>query len=361
MLTEAPRYVGQPVHEWALKNREFLRVVFEAFERDAEWPPMNALQRRLVRGGARLNVSEAAYELPRALGYREAPPEERIVLSLFALRYVDEAMVLLTDFIRVLRLVADRYTSSEDELTLSREDLTMELGLSPVEARRLGSVLVRGIRFLGGGPSDTDDWKQTIHEPGLVPFLDVHDIDEYLSVEAGFLRQSPIVGASFSSTSTGFHSVAERSGIFLVHGHDEATLNRVARFLDQVTSPGATILREQADEGRTIIEKFETHAANAGYAVVLLTADDEGRASQSTDDPQPRARQNVILELGFFIGALGRQRVALLYQEGVERPSDIDGVLYLPLDAAGVWRMKLGRELDAAGVAVDASKLLRLT
>jgi predicted nucleotide-binding protein len=146
-------------------------------------------------------------------------------------------------------------------------------------------------------------------------------------------------------------------GVFLVHGRNEEKKQTVARYLDKITESGAVVLEEQADAGRTIIEKFEQHAGEAGYAVVLLTGDDEGRA-KGTEELRPRARQNVILELGFFVGALGRGRVALLYEEEVELPSDISGVLYLPLDDAGAWKRKLAREMQAAEVGIDAQKVL---
>jgi predicted nucleotide-binding protein len=148
------------------------------------------------------------------------------------------------------------------------------------------------------------------------------------------------------------------SGVFLVHGHDDAAKQTVARFIEKVTKPGVTILEEQADRGRTLIEKFEQHAAEMGYAVVLITGDDEGRKIGSGDEFSPRARQNVILELGFFIGALGRGRVAMVYTPGVELPSDIAGVLYLPLESGGAWKIKLAREMRDAGVPVDADAVL---
>jgi predicted nucleotide-binding protein len=148
-------------------------------------------------------------------------------------------------------------------------------------------------------------------------------------------------------------------GVFLVHGRNEAAKQSVARFIERVTQPGVTVLEEQPDQGRTIIEKFEQYAAEAGYAVVLLTGDDEGRQRGTDQELRPRARQNVILELGFFVGVLGRQRVVLLYEDGVELPSDISGVLYLPLDEAGAWKTRLGREMLEAGVRVDAEAVLR--
>lgn len=146
--------------------------------------------------------------------------------------------------------------------------------------------------------------------------------------------------------------------IFVVHGHDEQIKAEVLRFLSDVTEIVPVVLHEQANQGRTIIEKFEDHAADAAFAVVLITPDDEGR-ERGTDEPlSPRARQNVVLELGFFFGALGRARVAALYAPGTQLPSDMSGVLYTEWDQRGAWKMELAREMSAAGLAVDLNKTL---
>jgi predicted nucleotide-binding protein len=142
--------------------------------------------------------------------------------------------------------------------------------------------------------------------------------------------------------------------VFVVHGHDGDVKYQVAEFLQKITGERPVILHEQPDSGRTIIEKFEGHASEAGFAVVLLTADDMGRAIDETT-PRPRARQNVVLELGFFIGRLGRGRVISLHEAGVELPSDLNGVLYKPL--TGNWHTALAGELRAAGIEVDLGKL----
>lgn len=63
-----------------------------------------------------------------------------------------------------------------------------------------------------------------------------------------------------------------------------------------------------------------------------------------------RGRQNVIFELGFFFGKLGRDRVAVLLGPGVGEPSDINGLVYIPVDEAGAWKYQLGRELQSAGI-----------
>lgn len=145
--------------------------------------------------------------------------------------------------------------------------------------------------------------------------------------------------------------------VFLVHGHDEAALHQVSRFLEKLDQE-VVVLREQPNQGRTIIEKFEDYT-DVGFAVVLLNPDDRGGTAPAPIEQQkPRARQNVILEFGYFLGRLGRSRVCALYVEGVEIPSDYSGVLYVKLDAEGGWRLRLARELKAAGLAVDMNKAL---
>ncbi len=95
--------------------------------------------------------------------------------------------------------------------------------------------------------------------------------------------------------------------VFVIHGRDEGTRAMVAGFLKQLEIE-PVILSEQSSQGRTIIEKFEKHA-NVGFAVALLTPDDTGSLKGARGKSNPRARQNVIFELGFFIGRLGRERV----------------------------------------------------
>jgi predicted nucleotide-binding protein len=143
--------------------------------------------------------------------------------------------------------------------------------------------------------------------------------------------------------------------VFLVHGHDEAILQAAARFLERLKLP-LVILREQPSKGRTIIEKFVDHS-DVGFAVVLLTPDDRGGAFDAAYDKQrPRARQNVLLELGFFLGKLGRQHVCALYRQGVEIPSDYSGVVFVEFDDAGAWRLELAREMKAAGLQIDMNR-----
>lgn len=144
--------------------------------------------------------------------------------------------------------------------------------------------------------------------------------------------------------------------VFVIHGRDEGTRAMVARFLEQLRLK-PVILDEQSNQGLTIIEKFERHA-QVGFAVALLTPDDVGSLQGDGSNLNPRARQNVIFELGFFIGKLGREGVCALTKGNVEIPSDYAGVVYIPLGDSGAWKFQLVKELKAVGFEVDANKAL---
>jgi predicted nucleotide-binding protein len=120
--------------------------------------------------------------------------------------------------------------------------------------------------------------------------------------------------------------------VFIVHGHDDSIKNEIESFIrDLQLNP--IILHKKADEGLTIIEKFEKHS-NVSFAIILLTPDDIGFAKNELkkdtklDEMRLRARQNVIFEFGFFVAKLGRSNVCCIYKESVELPSDINGLLY---------------------------------
>jgi predicted nucleotide-binding protein len=142
--------------------------------------------------------------------------------------------------------------------------------------------------------------------------------------------------------------------VFVVHGHDEAAREKIARFLERLEFE-PIILHEQASRGRTVIEKVEAHS-DVGFAVVLLTPDDEGCEKGGT--PRPRARQNVVLELGYFLGLLGRTHVCAMKRGDLEIPSDFEGVVYVPFDNSDGWKQALGKELQAANFPIDWNRAM---
>lgn len=139
--------------------------------------------------------------------------------------------------------------------------------------------------------------------------------------------------------------------VFIVHGHDGQLRESVARIIEK-QGIEAVILSEQANQGKTIIEKFENYS-DVGGAICLFTADDVGR-SKVADNDRARARQNVVFETGYFIGKLNRNHIVILADDGIEMPSDLSGVVRTNTDN---WKVDLLKELRAMGYSIDFNKL----
>ena len=143
--------------------------------------------------------------------------------------------------------------------------------------------------------------------------------------------------------------------VFLVHGHDNELKESTARFLEKL-GLNPIILHEQSSKGLTIIEKFEEYS-DVSFAVVLLTPDDLGCSVKETGVQKKRARQNVIFELGYFIGKLGRKNVVGIVKDSIELPSDYTGIIYVAVDVNDGWKMLLAKEIKSAGLKIDMNKV----
>jgi predicted nucleotide-binding protein len=159
-------------------------------------------------------------------------------------------------------------------------------------------------------------------------------------------------------------SSIHRSEVFIVHGHNHKFRREVAEFLLRILGKPATILDEQPNKNLTVIEKLERCAAKACFAVVLYTADDprtrmESMLRRKHPERVPRRpRPNVLFELGYFCAKLDRSNVVLLYDNKLELPSDLSGVLYRLVNSTGAWKIGLAQEMRAAGIDIDLSKAL---
>ena len=180
-----------------------------------------------------------------------------------------------------------------------------------------------------------------------------------LNIQRGLavlLRARPVVPFLREAGPTTVPKPKNAKRVFIVHGSDDALKNAVARVISRIGLE-PIILHEQPNRGKTIIEKFLANS-DVGFAVVLLTPDDRGGVKDaSAEKLSPRARQNVILELGFFLGRLGRERVAAIFDRSVEMPSDYTGVLYIRYDDQGLWSLQLAKEMKASGMPADLNKL----
>jgi|SRR5450631_3529484 predicted nucleotide-binding protein len=188
------------------------------------------------------------------------------------------------------------------------------------------------IHYGGYNVSDDESDRQIAFNAGTEQsVLAVQGLIERLEEKRLYLA-SPVRAEKESQTQNGV-AAADRRKVFGVHGHDEGAKQQTPRFLEKLHLE-PVILGELADQGRTIIEKFE-QSSDVSFAVVLLTPDDMASPMGQEKSPRPRARQNVILELGYFVGRLSRSRVAVLYKGSVEIPSDYHGILYTLLDDGG--------------------------
>jgi len=172
-------------------------------------------------------------------------------------------------------------------------------------------------------------------------------IDEHPDLNSAPSQQEPAMSTPISRN------------VFIVHGHDISLRNEVSLLLHEIQLQ-PIVLAQKTNEGRTVIEKFEDHS-DVLYAVVLLTPDDLGAVKTKPEELKPRARQNVILELGYFLAKLGRSKVCILYKGDVELPSDINGFVHISVDEGDSWRYQLGREIKQAGskvgIVVDLDRL----
>ena len=148
-----------------------------------------------------------------------------------------------------------------------------------------------------------------------------------------------------------------RRNVFISHGHNEEAKMTVAKFVENLGLK-VTVLNEQPGNDLTVIENLERYADDTGFAIALLTPDDVGALKDEADRQlNPRAHQNVIFELGYFIGKLNPNQVCLLYTEGVELPSGIRDVAYVPMDRNNDWQLKIRQGMQDAGLPIDMSQV----
>ena len=278
----------------------------------------------------------------------EVPPPELVVTR-------EDAAGRILKQIAIGQELHDRIIQSDSELDRAQNERSKWSSYNSELLTRIfsnRSIVDEYNRFFGAVHYMNPTLRQKIGE-----FQQSVD-DQVTRLEAihGRLDLIPVAGRSaVGQVSTG---IVANNDVFIVHGHNEAAKDQVSRFVEML-GLGAIVLREKPNSGRTIIEKFVDIASTAGFAVILLTADDRGGPkSESHEDQQPRARQNVILELGFFLGRLGRNRVCALYEAGVEVPSDYQGVLFVKLDEGGAWRWELAREMKSAGMPIDMNRVI---
>ena len=166
--------------------------------------------------------------------------------------------------------------------------------------------------------------------------------------------ESPKESDKSINSNNGKKTMLDKNSIFIVHGHNVAAKEQVARFVEKLGFD-AIILHEQVSGGKTIIEKIKSNT-NVGFAIVLYTPDDfKDVKTKSGKNLKPRARQNVVFEHGYLIAKIGRENVTAVVFDDVELPTDIRGIVYIK--AEGHWKNELAKEMKNAGYNIDYSKI----
>ncbi len=180
--------------------------------------------------------------------------------------------------------------------------------------------------------------KSTFYEAGqTIEFTDEERVKDLVSRGFAEVIEDPQGG-----------KIINKRKIFIVHGRDRSMRESVEKYVKSLGLE-PILLFKQTNKGKTIIEKIERCADDCVYAIVLLAPDDYG-GLKGDIQPKLRARQNVILELGYMWGKLGRDKVAMLYKNDVEKPSDADGIVHIPYYRKSGWKEQLKKELEGAGL-----------
>jgi predicted nucleotide-binding protein len=151
------------------------------------------------------------------------------------------------------------------------------------------------------------------------------------------------------------------NSVFVVHGHQDAALNDLEQYLKSLDVRPLIMTRMQ-EPSLSLLQRFFTIAGQANFAVILLSADDYGASLDQYQLPDVgdkalkfRSRQNVILELGFFFGKLTWDRVIVLSKKphkkwpDFEMPSDLHGMVTVPMDETDNWKTQVREKLKLAG------------
>ncbi|MBB1273197.1 TIR domain-containing protein [Psychromonas sp. SR45-3] len=228
-----------------------------------------------------------------------------------------------------------------------------------------GIFKIRAQNIVSKHLSDNSPAMSLIAE-GLTQYTEGNEPDKFEIAKSNLVKALKILATTLKndvygelkaekSTPT---SAALSNKIFVVHGHDQSLKTDIERFLHEIGLV-PVVLHREADEGATVIEKFEKHS-DVGFAFILLTPDEIGYTVDQINIPEPdkvieyRARPNVIFEFGYFVGKLGRNRVCCLHKGDVVLPSDLNGLVYKKVDGSvDPQAYAIIRELKAAGYKIS--------
>lgn len=221
----------------------------------------------------------------------------------------------------------------------------------------LANICYKGVQILGGKLIDEVKFLQTASEElsnfNFSPQLIINDDNiQYVSGLKGQLNQFAEIYDNMAQKIIETRKTAQfirpyNNKVFIIHGHDEARLRELENILNDFDLE-PVILKNEIDNGKTVIEKLEDYGKECGFAFAIITPDD---IVYNKDKKVFQARPNVLYELGWFMGRYGRSKVRLLCKFGTALPSDLSGIVNIEYNdkLEEVYR-KIKTDLETAGI-----------
>lgn len=339
----------------------FLQTICRYFHENGDWPTLRWLERELF-DCEDINVFDLYKKLMGQmhntiipLSILQGHHQTKLTVYTLGICLIQGIYPKIREdlnvFISAVRICVNKYFSDITPLEITESELIKTLGVTEKIAKNV-FLIAESDTNVYRMISDAPEWRLVIND-NVRAYRKVQTIQDYLAI----LDKSEPKSVNISQKQTDIQTQAQSVGthVFVVHGHDNAAKHELARYIERVGLE-AIILDEQPSQGKTIIEKFEHYSESVGFAVVLLTPDDVSTSKDSPTNTHEQARPNVLFELGYFVGRLGRGKVCLLRKGHTDIPSDLLGVVYISLDN-GDWKIQLGKELRQAGLPADMNKL----
>lgn len=254
------------------------------------------------------------------------------------------------------------FASNKEKIEIALEDMCKQLYKNSERTLfKFISMIIDSFCTSNNTTLDLKGLKEELLLIGIAKFDDINKWDNsrsnILTPQSEMFHVTPIVSNQITDSHKMDKSHSVKKQVFIVHGHDDKLKTKVENVLMKLGLE-PIVLARQPNEGDTIIEKFEKNSSKADYAIILLTADDKGKA-KNDKKYQLRARQNVIFEMGYFRAKLGKKNLCYMYEEEVELPSDIVGIGYVAVKSDDKWQYELAHELQKCGFNILLDNLLK--
>lgn len=254
------------------------------------------------------------------------------------------------------------FASNKEKIEIALENMCKQLYKNSERTLfKFISMIIDSFCTSNNTTLDLKGLKEELLLIGIAKFDDINKWDNsrsnILTPQSEMFHVTPIVSNQITDSHKMDKSHSVKKQVFIVHGHDDKLKTKVENVLMKLGLE-PIVLARQPNEGDTIIEKFEKNSSKADYAIILLTADDKGKA-KNDKKYQLRARQNVIFEMGYFRAKLGKKNLCYMYEEEVELPSDIVGIGYVAVKSDDKWQYELAHELQKCGFNILLDNLLK--